>query len=134
VIKNEPNRVIPDRDFGRNLRAFYVRIAMRRREAMNQEISASNYHDSEAGDVYDLYNACNGVMLDGLLDVRKLDELSHEETEVFDVERLREVWAHTAGCADCEKIVQILNSARGLLCTEADEMAREPLRSMSTHT
>src|ERR1044072_6441403 len=36
----------------------------------------SEFHDSESEDIYDLYNACNGVMFDGFLDVRRLDELS----------------------------------------------------------
>jgi hypothetical protein len=123
-----------DRDFGNNLRAFYVSIALCRGETMNKETGASNYHNSEAGDVYDLYNACNGVMRDGLLDVRKLDELSSEETEVFDVERLREVWTHAIGCTDCKKIIQTLNSARRLSREDTDEPAPEPLRSMATHT
>jgi hypothetical protein len=123
-----------DRDFENNPRAFYVRIAMRRGGAVNQETGTNNYHDSEAGDVYDLYNACNGIMLDGLLDVRKLDELSSEEMEVFDMERLREVWTHTTGCSDCKKIIQTLNSARGLSHEDNDEPAPKPLRSMATHT
>jgi hypothetical protein len=72
------------------------------------------YHDSELGDVYDLYNACNGELdEDGLLDVRKLEELSPEEAKVLNVERLTEVWQHTAGrCVTCAEIVRILNAAR----------------------
>jgi hypothetical protein len=71
------------------------------------------FHDSDLGDIYDLYNACNGVMLDGRLDVRKLDELSREELKALDVERLRKVWAHAAkGCATCEGIIRTLNAAR----------------------
>lgn len=101
---------------------------------MNKETGASNYHNSEVGDVYDLYNACNGVMLDGLLDARKLDELSGEEAEVFDVERLREVWTHATDCTDCKKIIQTLNSARRLSREDNNEPAPEPLRSMATHT
>lgn len=76
------------------------------------------FHNSKLGDVYDLYNACNGVMLDGLLDVRKLRQLSPEEREVLDVRRLKEVWEHTAtGCATCARIVRSLNEARSALRT-----------------
>lgn len=74
------------------------------------------YHDSESGDIYDLYNACNGATRDGLLDVRKLDELSAEEREALDVERLRGVWEHTAtGCVTCARIIRTLNAARRIL-------------------
>jgi hypothetical protein len=77
--------------------------------------SNDQYHDSESEDVYDLYNACNGVLHNGLLDIRKLDELSEEELEVLDVARLREIWAHTTtGCSQCERIIRTLNSARKL--------------------
>ncbi|HWS90239.1 MAG TPA: hypothetical protein VN282_24935 [Pyrinomonadaceae bacterium] len=77
------------------------------------------FHDSELGDVYDLYNACNGVVLaGGRLDVSKLDELSREEAEALDLPRLREVWEHTAGCATCEEIIRTLNLTRRLLRDE----------------
>lgn len=81
---------------------------------MDQEQGVDQFHDSELGDVYDLYNACNGELRDdGLLDVRRLDSLSAEEAEAFDVERLREVWRHTAsGCTRCAQIVTILNTTR----------------------
>ena len=74
---------------------------------------AGEFHDSDLGDIYDLYNACNGVMLGGLLDVRMLDELSLEEKRALNVPRLREVWAHTAtGCHRCKRIIETLNLAR----------------------
>ena len=83
---------------------------------MAQERRLDYFHHSEAGDVYDLYNACNGAMSGGLLDVRKLDELTPREREALDVERLREVWDHTAsGCETCAKIVRTLNDVRGKL-------------------
>jgi hypothetical protein len=57
-------------------------------------------------------------MLGGLLDVRKLEELSREELKVFDVARLREVWAHTAsGCPKCGHIIRTLNLSRGATLT-----------------
>jgi hypothetical protein len=78
-----------------------------------QQNNTHDFHDSEAEDVYDLYNACNGVLHNHLLDVRKLDELSQEESAVLNVTRLREIWAHTAtGCLRCKKIISTLNSAR----------------------
>ena len=87
----------------------------RRRELFPPEDDAQ-YHDNELGDVYDLYNACNGVMSGELLDVRKLEELTAQEREVLDVERLRKVWEHTAtGCSTCAQIVRTLNHLRGKL-------------------
>ncbi len=77
------------------------------------------FHDSESedvgdvADVFDLYTACNGEVLDGVLNVRKLDELSEEEREVLDVPRLKELAAHVvSGCAHCQSIVYTLNRAR----------------------
>ncbi len=96
---------------------------------MDVEKGASDlqdFHDSELGDVYDLYNACNGVMRGGLLDDGKLDELSRGELEVFDVKRLKEVWFHVAGgCGECEHIIGTLNAARGPVRTDAGEPAPE---------
>jgi hypothetical protein len=88
-----------------------------RRKDLSLKSRADQFHDNELGDVYDLYNACNGELRDdGLLDVRRLDSLSAEEAEAFDVERLREVWRHTAsGCERCAGIVRILNQSRGIL-------------------
>ena len=81
---------------------------------MDQQRRLNHFHDSELGDVYDLYNACNGAMSGVLLDVRKLDELTARERESLDVARLREVWEHTAtGCHTCARIVRTLNAARG---------------------
>lgn len=77
-----------------------------------EEESNDPYHDSDL-DIFDLFNACNGVLRNGLLDIRKLDELSPEELELFDVARLKEIWSHSAsGCMKCEEIVATLNSIR----------------------
>jgi hypothetical protein len=74
------------------------------------------FHNSELGDVYDLYNACNGAMLGGLLDVRRLEELSPEEKGALNVPRLKEVWVHTAsGCLTCRNIIETLNLSRGTM-------------------
>lgn len=82
------------------------------------------FHDNEAGDIYDLYNACNGVMYNDLLDIDKLDELSAEEAEALDLPRLREVWEHTAtGCMKCKNIIRTLNRARATLREDVDGFA-----------
>lgn len=74
------------------------------------------FHDSDV-DIYDLFNACNGVVQsDGLLDIGQLDEYTDEEAAALNVKRLREVWAHTAtGCAYCARVVRILRGVRGTL-------------------
>ncbi len=89
------------------------------------EHPGDEFHDSELGDIFTLYNACNGVVLDGLLDVRKLDELSDEELEVLNVTRLREIWLHTvSGCRTCAGIIRRLNAVRCSLGDEEEEMPR----------
>lgn len=81
---------------------------------MRVEPNGDDFHRSEAGDIYDLYNACNGVFRDGLLDLRMLEEYSPAEAEELNVPRLREVWAHAAsGCYQCENIINALNNLRG---------------------
>jgi hypothetical protein len=100
-----------------------LRVAPRkrasRREALAQQADVRGFHDSELGDVYDLYNACNGAMVGDLLDVRKLDELSPEEKKALNVKRLKEVWDHTAtGCTTCAHIIRTLNAVRGVLREE----------------
>lgn len=86
---------------------------------MDKEKGSDPFHDSEEGDVYDLYNACDGAVLaSDRLDVSKLDELSAEEREALDVDRLREVWEHTKGCPICEHIVRTLNLTRRILRSE----------------
>jgi len=85
------------------------------------------FHQIESLDVYDLYNACNGTLHNGVLDVRKLDELSQEEREVLDVVALKKLWAHVvAGCIECEGIIKTLNFARGVISGRAGEPRSEP--------
>ncbi|HET6976680.1 MAG TPA: hypothetical protein VFI24_10185 [Pyrinomonadaceae bacterium] len=80
---------------------------------MNTGLStAAEYHDSET-DVFALFNACDGVIVNGLLDIRKLEEYSPEDAEALNVSRLKEVWKHTAsGCSKCKEIVHALSSLR----------------------
>jgi hypothetical protein len=106
-----------------NLPALALATHSRRRKKVEQKKEeADPYHDSESEDIFDLYNACNGVLRNGLLDKRKLDELSLEERKVLNVARLRAIWAHTAaGCAKCEAIIRTLNRVRGVLSEDAEE-------------
>jgi hypothetical protein len=92
-------------------------LPVRRTKVAEEETRNDSFHDSESEDIYDLYNACNGIVReDGLLDIRELDELSQEHAKALNVLRLKEIWAHTAaGCSTCEEIVRILNSVRGAL-------------------
>lgn len=101
-----------------------------RRRTVDQEEGTDPFHDSES-DVYDLYNACNGVLYNGLLDIRKLDEYSPEEAEALNVPRLREIWDHTAlGCSECKRIIRTLNLVRGTLREEAEELFKEQAESV----
>ncbi len=76
----------------------------------------NRYHDGEFEALYDLYNACNGAMHNGLLDIRELDDLSAEEAEFLDVQKLRELGEHvTSGCGQCQAIITALNEARETL-------------------
>jgi hypothetical protein len=86
----------------------------------------NQFHDDESDDIYDLYNACNGVVLtNGALDTRKLDEISQEERDVLDVSRLRRIADHVAsGCAECQRIIDNLNLARRLLSQRAGASGR----------
>lgn len=99
---------------------------------MDHKRGNNHFHDSESVDVYDLYNACNGTLHNGILDIRKLDDLSKEEREVLDVPRLREVWNHVAsGCAECIGIVNTLNFARSAMSAPAAESRHEAANSVS---
>ena len=83
------------------------------RKPVDEEKDADRFHDSDSEDIYDLYNACNGIVRDGLLDVGQLDEFSPAEAQALNVPRLREIWEHTrAGCSACKKIIEALNIVR----------------------
>jgi hypothetical protein len=74
------------------------------------------FHDGEP-DVFDLFNACNGVLgVNGLLDVEQLNLYSPDKAEELNVSRLRVVWEHTAtGCARCAEIIESLQTLRKAL-------------------
>jgi len=75
-----------------------------------------HFHDGEC-DVYDLFNACDGVLnSDGLLDVEQLNRYSPDEAEDLNVAWLHAVWEHTAtGCECCAEIVESLQNLRRAL-------------------
>lgn len=100
---------------------------------MAEQTDTNECHDSEDGDIFDLYNACDGQLQNGFLDIRQLDEFSDAERAELNVTRLREIWIHTAsGCLYCEEIVQALNSVRGILGVEVEPFA-EPANDLSTN-
>jgi hypothetical protein len=82
----------------------------------------TEFHDSESGDIYDLYNACNGIVgIDGFLDVEQLNNYTPDEAEELNVPRLGEVWEHTkTGCLKCREIVRALNKVRRAVSDVAD--------------
>ena len=90
---------------------------------MKMDSHPDDFHNSEIGDVYDLYNACNGVMYNDLLDKSKLKEYGPDDYEVLNVPRLLEVWEHTAsGCSKCEGIIMALNRLRGEIKEEVSRI------------
>lgn len=106
-----------------------------RRKTVDREKDADPFHDSsEAEDIYDLFNATNGVVLsDGLLDISKLDEYSPEEAEALNVPRLREIWIHTkSGCPECEQIIRTLNMIRGTLREGTEAPSEEQSEASDT--
>lgn len=83
----------------------------------------TEFHDSESGDIYDLYNACNGIVREGFLDVEQLNNYTPDEAEELNVSRLREVWEHTTtGCLKCREIVLALDKIRGVVSEVAEEI------------
>ena len=94
---------------------------------MAQEKDSDPFHDSsESEDLFDLFNACDGIMRDGLLDIRVLDQFSKEEAAALNVVRLKEIWFHTAsGCPKCSAIIRTLNTIRGTLREDAEGLLQE---------
>jgi hypothetical protein len=96
-----------------------------RRKIVDRVHNAQQFHDRELeeDDVYDLYNACNGVVdVNGFLDVEQLNYYSPDEAEELNVSRLRATWEHTAtGCPRCAEIVKTLNALRKALRESAGE-------------
>ena len=85
-----------------------------------------SFHNSESEDIYDLYNACNGIVRNGLLDINELSKLSQQESVALNVPKLKEIWRHTAtGCARCAHIIEILNLARQTLAQELESLPEQ---------
>lgn len=118
-ISQEPRADSPGRSPGpqRAASASPVDILQRRRKTVSQKSeTVAQFHDSDSKeDVYDLFNACNGILIDGFLDGSRLDELSPEEKDVLDVPRLKEILAHTRDCEHCAAIIEKLTQLRGTL-------------------
>ena len=90
-------------------RAFFLKFP----ERDPVQNHTQQFHDSEAEDVFDLYNACNGIVRDGFLDVEQLNKYTSDQAKELNVPRLREIWEHTrTGCSQCRDIVQALHNAR----------------------
>jgi len=87
----------------------------------------SFHNNDESEDIYDLYNAVNGIVRsNGLLDIDELSKLSQQESAALDVPRLKEIWQHTAtGCARCANIIEILNLARQTLAQELESLPEQ---------
>jgi len=88
------------------------------------ENDSDHFHDSESGDIYDLFNACNGIIVrDGLLDVDQLNNYTAKEAEALNIIRLKQVWEHTrTGCPDCRKIVAALHALRRVVGNVAGDI------------
>jgi hypothetical protein len=105
--------------------------SLRRRDVQHRKKN-DPFHDSET-DLFDLFNACDGVVLEnGLLDVSQLDQFTPDEAEALNVPRLREIWKHTeSGCAQCAAIISTLNRIRGALREDAAELSAEQVEDVS---
>jgi hypothetical protein len=98
----------------------------RRTRPVTQPKGTDSFHDSESEDIYDLYNACNGIVRNGLLDINELNKLSQPESAALNVPRLKEIWQHTAaGCPQCANIIELLNLARAALGQESEVLLAE---------
>jgi hypothetical protein len=86
-----------------------------------------SFHDNtESEDIYDLYNACNGIVRNGLLDINELKKLCQQESAALNLPKLEEIWRHTAtGCAHCAHIIEILNLARQTLAQELESLPEQ---------
>jgi hypothetical protein len=81
-----------------------------------EEEEEDSFHDSESQDIFDLFNAVNGVVLeDGLLDASKLNEYDPADAEALNVPRLWEIYDHATECDQCKQIIRALNNLRRTL-------------------
>ena len=116
-----PNPGTPGFFFDATVRQPAPRIP--RRPEVKPEGTDSFHNNDESEDIYDLYNAVNGIVRDGLLDINELDKLSQQESAALNVSKLKEIWQHTAsGCARCANIIEILNLARQTLAQELESL------------
>ena len=100
---------------------------------MKHEQTADDFHNDGSAEILALYNACNGVLLDGRLDISKLEEYGPEEALALDIPRLREIWSHSAGCAQCDRVISFLNEIRGTMQADSgDEQSLSALRDQES--
>src|SRR5689334_21524370 len=124
----KPNQALP----GHNGPGFFMACSWSSTLAMTLpklerrkpvENDTLHFHDSESGDIYDLFNACNGIVREGFLDVRQLDNYTAEEAKELNITRLGEIWKHTkTGCSHCQKVVAALSGLRDKLAYIADDI------------
>lgn len=102
-----------------------VKLERRRKPVENDTTHLNDpaqFHDSEL-DIYDLFNVCNGIVREGFLDVKQLDNYTAAEAKELNIDRLREIWKHTkTGCPDCRKVVEALQQLRRTVGHVADEI------------
>jgi hypothetical protein len=86
------------------------------REHPAEDPLPKRFHQENPEGVYNLYNACNGKIKNGLLDIAELERLTDEERKLLNVVTLYEAWQHVAaGCSECERIIETLNYARRMM-------------------
>ncbi|HET6976677.1 MAG TPA: hypothetical protein VFI24_10170 [Pyrinomonadaceae bacterium] len=85
-----------------------------------QKDTDDEFHDSDI-DIFALFNAVDGIMRNGFLDVSELDKYSPADAEALNVPRLKEIWKHTTtGCDKCRDIIEALQNVRGAVKDVAD--------------
>jgi len=90
-----------------------------------QRDTDDEFHDSDI-DIFALFNACDGIICDGFLDVSELDKYSPADAEALNVPRLREIWEHTTtGCPKCREIIEALQDVRGAVRDAADTVDQD---------
>jgi len=99
--------------FSDSTSAIFLSSENERRPPVQKERN-DEFHDSDSGvDIFALYNACNGIIRRGFLDVSELDKYSPADAKALDVPRLKKTWEHTlTGCSQCREIIEALHGIR----------------------
>ena len=100
---------------------------------MKHEQTADDFHNDGSAEILALYNACNGVLLNGRLDISKLEDYSPDDALALDIPRLRKIWTHSAGCTQCDRVISFLNEIRGTMQADsADAQSLSALRGQES--